>query len=240
MKKLLALVAVVGLFSTQAVSDVPANTNSEFIFARVQFNMAMRPGMYIYREAPWHHDYPNSEDLFLTMLKEATGIHTDTESYKIVQLDSQEIFRYPFLYFSEPGYMDLTDMELTNLREYFNRGGFAMFDDFRGRALQNLQYQMKRVFPEREMFKLDLSNPVWKTFYDIDSLEMPPPYMNNDSGTPTFWGMKDDKGHLILIANADNDFGEFWEWVDRGEMPFRPAAQSVRFGINYLVYAMTH
>ena len=50
-------------------------------------------------------------------------------------LDSPEIFKYPFLYFSEPGFMDLTDEEVKNLREYFNRGGFAMFDDFRGRQL---------------------------------------------------------------------------------------------------------
>ena len=52
--------------------------------------------------------------------------------------------------------------------------------------------------------------------------------------------MKDDKGHLIIVADADNDLGEFWEWVDKGEMPFQPAALSVRLGINYLIYAMTH
>jgi hypothetical protein len=69
---------------------------------------------------------------------------------------------------------------------------------------------------------------------------MQPPYMNYDSGKPTFWGMKDDKDRVIIIANADNDLGEFWEWVDRGEMPFKPAAMSVRLGVNYLIYAMTH
>jgi hypothetical protein len=136
--------------------------------------------------------------------------------------------------------MDLTAKELSNLREYFNRGGFVMFDDFRGRALNNLVMQMKRVFPERGMFRLDVSSPIFNVFYDIDSLDMPAPYMNFDSGQPTFWGMKDEQDRLILIANADNDFGEFWEWVDRGEMPFQPAAQSVRLGINYLIYAMTH
>jgi hypothetical protein len=43
-----------------------------------------------------------------------------------------------------------------------------------------------------------------------------------------------------MIANHNNDFGEYWEWVDRAEMPFEPAALSVRFGVNYLIYAMTH
>src|SRR5262245_6190015 len=129
MKKLLLLAICAALFSLTAVSDVPAKSDSEFIFARVEFNMAQRPGMIRYREAPWHHDYPLSEDLYLTLLKEVTGVHTTRESYKIVQLDDDEIFHYPFLYFSEPGYMDLTAKEEKNLREYFNRGGFAMFDD---------------------------------------------------------------------------------------------------------------
>ncbi len=239
MKKILALGVLLAVFALQGMSDVSDKSDAEYIFARVQFNMSYR-AMFDYREAPWHHDHPYAEDLFLTMVKEVTGIHTSQEAYKIVQLDSPEIFKYPFLYFSEPGYMELTPKEIVNLREYFNRGGFAEFDDFRGRALNNLQVMMKKVFPDRDMFKLDISHPVFHIFYDIDSLEMDPPYQNYDSGDPTFWGMKDDKDRLILIANADNDLGEFWQWVDEGSQPFKWGALSVRFGINYLIYAMTH
>ncbi len=239
MRKFLLFAACLLVFALQAVSDVPEKTDSEFIFARVQFNMTSR-ALLDWQEAPWHHDYPLSEDLFLTMLKEVTGVHTTRDSYKIVQLHDKEIFKYPFLYFSEPGYMNLTAQEEANLREYFNRGGFVMFDDFRGRAFDNLRYQLKRVFPDRDMIRLDLSHPVFRSFYGIDSLDMPPPYVNFDSNAPTFWGMKDDKDQLILVANVDNDFGEFWQWVNEGAMPFQPAAQSVRFGVNYLIYAMTH
>jgi hypothetical protein len=91
------------------------------------------------------------------------------------------------------------------------------------------------------MFRLDVSHEVFHSFYDMDTLEMTPPYQRFDmSGRPEFWGMLDGEERLIMVANQNNDFGEFWEWVDRGEMPFQPAAQSVKFGINYLVYAMTH
>jgi hypothetical protein len=136
--------------------------------------------------------------------------------------------------------MDLTDTEEQNLREYFNRGGFAMFDDFRGRALLNLEEQMLRVFPDRKLVRLDVTEPVFRGFYEIDSLQMPPPYRNLDSGDPTFWGMKDEQGRLILVANADNDFGEYWEDIDRGAEALRPAVQSFQFGVNYLIYAMSH
>jgi hypothetical protein len=227
-----------------AISDVP-DPASEFTFARVEFTMNVQATFQ--REAPWHHDYPYSEDLYLTMLKEVTGVSTSKDSYKIVHFNDPDIFQFPFLYVSEPGFMNLTESEVKGLRAYLDRGGFVMFDDFRGRDLLNLQRQMKLVYPDRDMVRLDVSHEIFHSFYDIETLDMQLPYGGDGSdprfGTAAraeFWAMKDDEDRVIMIANHNNDFGEFWEWVDRGEMPFQPAAQSVRFGINYLIYAMTH
>jgi len=237
---------VFGVFIVLTVFAAPATPNktekgyAEYTFARVEFHMNRGGGINREGQVPWEHDYPRSEDFFLGMVAEVSGVHTSRDAYQIVRLDSPEIFKYPFLYFSEPGYMDLTEKETTNLREYFNRGGFAMFDDFRGRALANLDDQMLRVFPDRRLERMELKDAVFRTFYDIDSLEMPPPYVNYDSGTPAFWSMKDENGRLILIANADNDFGEFWEDIDNGASVLHPAVQSFQFGVNYLIYAMTH
>jgi hypothetical protein len=248
MKKKVAIVLLlVALFAAQAISDAPVK-ESEFTFARVQFNMKLAG---LYRdEAPWHHDYPFSEDFVLNFIREITSIATNADSYQIVELESEDIFDYPFLYFSEPGFWDVTDQERVNLREWFDRGGFAMFDDFRGSDLTNLRFQMKEVYPERDMVRLDISEEIFHSYYDIDTLQMDAPYgpfagVNRQpddrfSNGPEFWGMKDDDGRLILIANQNNDFGEFFEWVDRGEMPFEPAAKSARLMINYLLYAMTH
>ena len=239
MKKLVALVVFVGVFASVGISDTPSKEKSEFVFARVQFNMTFES--VAEPEEPWHHDYPYAEDLYLSLIREVTGVFTSEESYVIVRLDEDEIFKYPFLYVSEPGYMDLTEKELTNLREYFNRGGFMILDDFRGRDLNNLRAQMKRVFPQREMFKLDVTHPVFHSYYDLDSIDMDSPYSDSRfSGRPEFWGLQDEQGTLILLANQNNDLGEFWEWLDKGEMPLQPAAKSVRLGINYLIYAMTH
>jgi hypothetical protein len=241
MKKLVVMIVLGALFASQAVSDSPDKTQSEFVFARVQFNMDAR-WIFETLELPWHHDHPTAEDLYLTMVRDVTGIQTTPDSFQVVQLDSEDIFKYPMLYFSEPGFMDMTPKEATNFREYLNRGGFAMFDDFRGRDLDNLRLQMRKVFPNREMSKLDLSHPVFHTFYEIDSLVMDPPYYDSRflGGKAEFWGMSDESGRLILVANQNNDLGEFWQWVDEGHLDFKLAAQSVRFGINYLVYAMTH
>ena len=241
MKKLLVLAAFLVVSASQAISDVPEKTGSEFVFARVQFNMDNR-WIFDYREAPWHHDYPFSEDLFLTMVSELTGINTTRESYKVVRLDSPDIFNYPWLYISEPGYLSLTPNEITHFRQYLNRGGFVICDDFRGRDLDTLRFEMKKIFPERDMFRLDVSHPIFRSFYEVKSLDMAPPYYDNRflGGGPEFWGMNDEHGRLVMLANHNNDLGEYMENVDHGDKPLRDAALSVRLMVNYLVYAVTH
>lgn len=238
MKKLLIALVLVAALAVPALSD-GEDESAEFVFARVQFNMTFEA--LFDREAPWHHDYPYAEDLYLGFVEEFTGIHTSQSAYEIVQLDSSDIFKFPFLYFSEPGFMDLTRSEEENLRDYFNRGGFAMFDDFRGVDLVHLGEQMRKLFPNRELFELDIRHPMFNSFYEVESLEMTPLYTDSRfTGAPEFWGMEDEQGRLILIANQNNDLGEYWEGLDLAYVPFESASQSVRLGINYLIYAMTH
>jgi hypothetical protein len=74
----------------------------------------------------------------------------------------------------------------------------------------------------------------------MKTLDVETPYVDENNIGASFWGMKDDDGQLIVIANVANDFGEFWEDIDRGSEALRPAVVSFQFGINYLIYAMTH
>ena len=51
----------------------------------------------------WSHNYPSSDSHFTQVLSEATNINVTGMSYKIVDLGSPEIFKYPFAVASEPG-----------------------------------------------------------------------------------------------------------------------------------------
>ena len=117
------------------------------------------------------HDYPRSEDFFLAMVGQVTGVqHQRGSLSRSSKLDSKDIFKYPFLYFSEPGFMDLTDEEEKNLREYFNRGGFAMFDDFRGEARSEPRgTDAPRLSGSGDWFGLNIKDPIFHSFYDIDN-----------------------------------------------------------------------
>jgi hypothetical protein len=230
-----SLFASLIVFVPKSASDPPPK-DAEFVYARIRYHMTS--DFIFEREVPWHHDYPFGEDAFLTVLKEVTNIHTSPDAYQIVDIDSPELFKYPWAYLCEPGYLDLNPADVVNLREYLERGGFIMVDDFRGpRALENLRYQMKKVFPDRDIVPLDVSHPIFNTFYKIESLEMQPPY---GRGPVEFLGLKNSHGNLQLVVDYNNDLSEFWEWLDRGELPLREASLSLRFGINYAIYAMTH
>ena len=230
------LLSIVSLLPAVTELDSPPPKDAEFTYARIRYHMT--PDAIYVREVPWHHDYPFGDELFPGFVKEVTRVHTEPAAYQIVDIDNPDLFKYPFAYLCEPGYLSLNEKDTKNLREYFERGGFVMFDDFRGpRHLNNLLYQLKKVFPNREVVPLEIRHPMFNTFYQIDTLDVRAPY---GPGPVEFLGMEDDHGRLMMVINYNNDLSEFWEWVDRGELPFRDAASSLKFGVNYLMYAMTH
>jgi hypothetical protein len=232
---LTSLVLLSGFILSGASLDSPAK-ETEFAYARIRYHMT-RDAIFV-REVPWHHDYPFGDETFPTFVKGVTGIHTKPDSYQIVDIDSPELFDFPFAYLCEPGYLNLNEKDTENFREYLDRGGFVFVDDFRGpRHLDNLIKEMKKVYPDRDLVRLDISEPIFKSFYTIDSLEMAPPY----GDLPVeFLGLKDNEGRIQMVVNYNNDLSEIWEWLDKGELPMSSAALSLKLGVNYLLYAFTH
>jgi hypothetical protein len=52
--------------------------------------------------------------------------------------------------------------------------------------------------------------------------------------------MYDDRKHMVVAANYDTDIGDAWEFAD---VPYYPEAMTTlayRYGINYLMYSITH
>jgi Domain of unknown function (DUF4159) len=252
-KKLFGIVVFLTLLSSPGASQDPPKS-SEFTFARVQFTQRRWTQYWLeIRDdptspgPPWWHDWPFSDEFVTALLRETTGVHTTPESHQIVNLDDPEIFKYPFLYFSEPGFMQLTDVEVKNLGEYIRRGGFIMADDFREPGmlpgdpdeLEILRHYLSRAVPEYKLVRLDVGHPIFHQFFDITTLDMDPPY-SYANFRPQFWGLSDEGGRLRLIASYNNDLGDYWENLDKGEAPLRPAVWATQLGVNYVIYAMSH
>jgi Domain of unknown function (DUF4159) len=190
------------------------------------------------RTCGWAHDYPLAEQHILQIANEATSVNTNRNAYAIVDLGSDDIYKYPFGLFSEVGEMTLSDNEIVHMREWLNRGGFGMADDLDEESLWWFVDQMKRVFPNRTIVPLDVKQPIFHTFYDISSLDVKPPY--EQTGPTRFLGYFDDQGRLCFIVDANNDMGDFWEWIDKPEYDLAASILGLRFGLDYFIFALTH
>lgn len=196
-------------------------------------------------EVPWHHDYPDGDTMFPTSLDRLTTVHTNKDSYQIVDIDSKDLFRYPFVYLPEPGFLNLLPGDLKNLREYLDRGGFILIDDFRGNPsdnseMENLVVQLKKLYPDRELVHVSPSHPIFNIFFELDPTNMLPPYRMSNSGEVEFFGLSDDKGRLQIMVDFNNDTSEYWQALDVGSCSIREAGTAVELGVNYALYAMTH
>jgi hypothetical protein len=131
-----------------------------------------------YRGTGWSHNYPSSDTHFVQVLSEATSINVTGLSFRIVDLGAPDVFDYPFAVVSEPGELALTDQEVVNLREYIDRGGFIVFDDFDGDYdLNVLKRDLHRAFPDRDLQQLTLQHEIFHMFFDIDALNVTAPYL---------------------------------------------------------------
>lgn len=235
----LVLLMVRQIHTLDQLSGRNPNDPTLFQFVRIRYNGYMDEwggGRWV---PPWMHDYPRAERNFLKILAEVTTVETTPNSYLILDLDDPKIMNYPILYVSEPGYWSITDEEAANLREYFLRGGFVIFDDFRGiPEWNNFTGCMKKVFPDKSFQELSLDHPVFHCFYDIETLDMIPPY--EVYGKPKFYAILDENGRLQAVANFNNDIGDYWEWSDHELTPLEHSNDAYKFGINYIIYGLTH
>lgn len=187
----------------------------------------------------WSHNYPTSEQHLTQVVSEATVINVTNLSYRIVDLGTPDVFKYPFAVVSEPGEMYLTDQEVMNLREYVDRGGFVVLDDFDGIAdLTVLKRELHRAFPKRDLVRLSIDHPIFHTYFDIDALNVTSPYLVG--GDAMFYGLVNQRGDLALIACYNNDLENFWDYIDRAIYPLKPSVEAFRLGIDFIIYAMSH
>jgi hypothetical protein len=50
----------------------------------------------------------------------------------------------------------------------------------------------------------------------------------------------DPSGRLVMIANYNNDLGDYMEWSDEGWLPISLSNEAYKLMVNYVIYAMTH
>lgn len=225
--------------------EVQGNTpyDGRFVFVRLRYNASFgRWGNWIGDGGlPWSHDYPDGEVHFSKILEELTFLDIRTDGSNILAIDDPELFNYPVAYMAEPGHWGITPPEAAALRQYVLKGGFLIFDDFRGRDWDNLQDQMRVALPEARWMELDGTARVFHAFFEIPHPEgLAAPY---GGLPPSYWGLfenNDPRQRLMAVANVNNDISEYWEFSNTGVAPVDLTNEAYKFGVNYVIYALTH
>lgn len=197
----------------------------------------------------WTTDYPRADRHLAEALRRLTRVHVRSVEQPVDLDDGDEVFNYPWLYAVEVGHWALTDDQAKKMREFLDRGGFFMCDDFHGTQEWAVFIDsMQRVFPDRPIVDIPDSDPIFHTIYDLDHRYQVPgaQYLRSgrtyefDGYDPHWRGIYDDKGRLEVAICNDMDLGDSWEWADEPKYDEKFSAMGFRIAANYLVYSMTH
>ena len=188
----------------------------------------------------WIADYPAMERNFMTILNDLTTVHPRVRRSNILTWDDPELSRYAVAYVCEPGFWQPTDVEATALRQWIHKGGFLIVDDFYHRQWDAFERGIRKVLPDARIVPLDVSHPVFNSFFRIETLETHP---DDASAKAQYLGIHEDNDptkRLLVVINYNNDIGDYMEWSGQGVYAINFSNEAYKLATNYIVYGLTH
>ena len=202
----------------------------------------------------WIVDWPAADNHFTSGIERLTRI--DTGDPRHLRLTDDRLFDYPWIYATQTGWWGLSDAEILRLREYLLRGGYLVVDDFWGpEQWEVFRRTMERVLPDHPITDLAPSDSVMHVLYDIEEKDRTiipgSRHLRRGPGggvqvvlpagaVPAWRAMYDDRERMVVAVNFNTDVGDAWEFADVPYYPEAMTALAYRYGINYIVYSMTH
>ena len=239
---------------------------AEFHFARLVYRDSpnSRRGRFGFRGGgAWATDYADAEFHVMQGIGRLTRVDTapvdiDGNGGRLIRLDDDRVFDYPWLYAVEVGQWYLPEDEAAKLREYLDRGGFLMVDDFWGEDEWETFYTaFKMMWPDRDYVELELEHEIFHIVFDLPvkpqipsvgiamggrSRGMTHEWGKRGSDTPHFRAVYDDKKRMCMLVCFNTDLGDGWEEEGTDPWYFREFSEKYAYplGINILIYALTH
>ena len=221
---LAAALAALLLWPMEAV-PVQAQSDSAVTIARVKY----RGG------GDWYSDEKSLDELLQFVQQNTLLDVAPTED--VVELSSDKLFTYPYLYLTGHGNVQFSQEEADRLRRYLEGGGFLHIDDNYGLD-EHIRRELKKVFPNQELQELPFSHPIYHSRYDFPN---GPPKIHKHDGEPARgFGLFADDGRLVVYYTYETDLGDGWEPRTVHDNPVDKRQAALRMGTNILTYAMMH
>jgi hypothetical protein len=234
-------------FRRYSYMDGP-NVPSEFYWSRLQYTSSYANRNIFGFGGNWSRDFPKADNDCLIALRRLTRINSPSP-LNVVDLDSDHIFDYPWIYAVDVNTWTFTNDEAKRLHDYLQKGGFLMVDDFHGTDdWQRFMAGMRMVLPTSPVEDLKDADEIYHVLYDInEKFQIPSEvYVNTgrtyekDGYVPKWRAIRNDHGRIMVAICANMHLGDAWEWADSPEYPEKFSGLAFRIVLNYITYAMTH
>lgn len=172
-----------------------------------------------------------------------------------LDISSEEIFKYPIIYFTSHFPFNFTDEEVQNLKKYLARGGTLWLDDCTGSGpfMESVPQNVQRIAPGSEMKQMLYATP---EFFDLYNMVFPfagVPIVGKEQFCRPMQAAY-VRGRPAIIF-CPNDYGCFWE-ISTPPTSLNPMGEGAhgyldswgfnvrdtvyQFSINWLFYTLTH
>ena len=233
----------IGSYEDARSIDQPTNDTDQIVFTRLIYNGRI-PG-YLKN---WYTDYPKADRQLIMGVKRLTNLDM-ADHERAIAITDPSLFKYPFVYTSEPGQMVLSAEDAKIMREYLERGGFWVLDDFWGSfEWANMETQMKKVLPNGEIKTIPPDHPIFHMMFDVNKVVQVPSLAyiytgityEQDGFEAECKGIWDEHGRLLVVINHNTDLGDAYEWADEPRYANQFGGYAYRMAINTILYALTH
>lgn len=182
----------------------------------------------------WYNDQSSDVNL-LNFVAENTNVNLEAE-YRFVDLASNEIFKYPFIWMTGHGNIKFSEDEATRLRNYLENGGFLYIDDDYGFD-KYIREEMKKVFPDKEFVEVPFSHPIFNSHFDFS--KGLPKIHEHDDQIPQSFGILID-GRMVCFYTYESNLGDGWADPDVHNDSQAKRELALKMGTNIIIYALTY
>jgi hypothetical protein len=162
-------------------------------------------------------------------------------SHGDVSLDSEKLFRYPFLYlWGDQPFPAWSEQRRLRLNRYLSYGGFLLIDSdgCAGDGFdRSIRRELEQIFPGKPLKRLPQDHTAFKSFYLIPSA------VGRIIHKPYLEGIDQDDRTMVLYTR--NDLGGAWMRDNFGNYLYptspggdRQREMAFRLGVNIIMYSL--
>lgn len=223
MKRILILLVLLFGVNEAFAQRTLSKSASQFRIARLKYSGG----------GDWYND-PSCEPNLLRFIRQNSNMDVNPE-YIWVDVASDDIFNYPFLFLTGHGNVEFTESEVKRLRSYLDAGGFLFADDDYGMD-KSIRRELKRIYPDQDLQELPFTHPLFHSHFDFPNGV--PKTHEHDKKEPQSFGLFTGKRLSVLYTYEANP-SDGWADPDIHNDPPEKRQEALKFGMNIVVYVLS-